>query len=172
MPSADFCAAIRSSLDPLSPHTRTRRRPPRVRTLPFPAHLPHLLLWPLIALGFVVIGQLARPHSLFMGFVSLRSQVCLRLPSDPASRRRPCLQLTVGAINLRKGLSPSSQRPCRAHQPVGALHAVPLPINISQERLASPTRIQNKKLRVVGHQHLIRHVLIQIGCRQAETHPR
>jgi len=25
-----------------------------------------------------------------MGFVSLKSQVCLRLPSDPVSRRRPC----------------------------------------------------------------------------------
>ena len=52
-----------------------------------------------------------------MGFVFLKSQVCLRLPSDPASRRRPCLQLTVGAINLRMGLSSFSQRPCRAHKP-------------------------------------------------------
>jgi len=25
-----------------------------------------------------------------MGFVSLKSQLCLRLPPDPASRRRPC----------------------------------------------------------------------------------
>jgi hypothetical protein len=34
---------------------------------------------------------------------------------DPASQRRPCLPLTVGATNLRKGLSPSSQCPCWAH---------------------------------------------------------
>jgi len=26
-------------------------------------------------------------------FVFLESRLCLRLPSDPASRRRPCLQL-------------------------------------------------------------------------------
>ena len=60
-----------------------------------------------------------------MRFVSLKSRGCLRLPSDPASRRRPCLPLTVGAtpaplrgavrVNPRKGLSPSSQRPCWAH---------------------------------------------------------
>ena len=114
MPSADPCRLSLASRPGL-PLTRLDDRSPRVRTLTFPAHLPHLLLWPLIALGFVVSRQLARPHSLFMGFVSLRSQICLRLPSDPASRRRPCLQLTVGAINLRKGLPPSSQRPCRAH---------------------------------------------------------
>jgi len=65
-------------------------RPPQVRTLTFPAHLPHLLLWPLIASGFVVLRQLARPRSLFMRFVFLKSQVCLQLPPDPASRRRPC----------------------------------------------------------------------------------
>lgn len=58
-----------------------------------------------------------------MGFVSLRSQVRLRLPSDPVSRRRPCLRLTVGAINLRNGLPPSSQRPCRAHNRAGCLAA-------------------------------------------------
>ena len=45
-------------------------RSPRVRTLTFPAHLPHLLLQPLIALGFVVSCQLARPHSLLWGSCS------------------------------------------------------------------------------------------------------
>jgi hypothetical protein len=94
---------------------RPSNRPPQVRTLTFPAPLPHLLHQPLIALGFVVCCQLAPLLQPLMGFVSLKSQVCPRLPSDPASRRRPCLQLTVGAINLRKGLSPPSQRPCWAH---------------------------------------------------------
>ena len=45
-------------------------RSPQVRTLTFPAHLPHLLLWPLIASGFVVTCQLARPHSLLCGSCS------------------------------------------------------------------------------------------------------
>ncbi len=89
-------------------------RSPQVRTLAFPAHLPDLLLWHLVALGFAVNCQLARPCSLIR-FVFLRSQVCFRLPPDPASQRRPCLPLAVGATNLRTGLSPASQRPCWAH---------------------------------------------------------
>ena len=99
-------------------------RPPQVRALAFLAHLPDLLLWPLVASGFAVICQLARPHSLIR-FVFLRSQVCLRLPPDPASRRRPCLWLAVGATNLRKGLSPSSQRPCWAHKSRGRSETCP-----------------------------------------------
>src|SRR3972149_3590748 len=51
-----------------------------------------------------------------MWFVFLKSQVCFRLPPDLASRQRPCLPLMIGAINLHKGLSPSSQRPCWAHK--------------------------------------------------------
>jgi hypothetical protein len=43
---------------------------PRVRTPTFPAHLPHLLLRPLIASGFVFSCQLARPHSLLCGSCS------------------------------------------------------------------------------------------------------
>jgi hypothetical protein len=126
MASADSCR-----LSPISrwglPFARPGRRSPQVRTLTFPAPLPHLPHQPLIASGLAAACQLARliwPH---MGFVFLRLQVCLRLPPDPASRRRPCLQLAVGAtlaplrgavrVNLRSGLSPPSQRPCWAHKP-------------------------------------------------------
>jgi hypothetical protein len=54
-----------------------------------------------------------------MRFVFLESRLCLRLPSDPASRRRPCLQLTVPVTKVRRGLSPPSSRPCRAHPTAG-----------------------------------------------------
>ena len=50
-----------------------------------------------------------------IGFVFLKSRICLGLPLDLASRQRPCLWLTVSAINPRKGLTPSSQRPCWAY---------------------------------------------------------
>ena len=84
------------------------------------------ILVPFTALALDCLGLRCllptRPTSQpLMGFVSLKSQVCLRLPSDPVSRRRPCPWLTVGAINPRKGLSPSSQRPCWAHSKSGAL---------------------------------------------------
>jgi hypothetical protein len=114
--------------------SRLLGRPPQVRTLTFPAPLPHLLLRPLVASGFVVMCQLARPHSLIR-FVFLKSQVCFRLPPDPASRRRLCLPLAVGATNLRKGLSPSSQHPCWAHtNELGPLRSAQLLFN----RLPTP----------------------------------
>ena len=107
-----------ASAQPLDWGCHLRRpgvRSPQVRTLTFPAALLHLPRQPLTASGFVVLCQLARLAWPRMKFVFLKSQVCLQLPPDPVSRRRPCLQLAVGAINLRSGLSPPSHRPCWAH---------------------------------------------------------
>ena len=47
--------------------------------------------------------------------MSIGPQVCSTLPSDPASRRRPCASLTL-AIRLGRGLSPPSCRTCSAHK--------------------------------------------------------
>jgi len=81
--SESFCFLPCSAL----PDFQSNGRSPQERTLTFPALLPYLLFWLLVVLGFVVICQLAQPHSL-IGFVCLRSQVCFQLPPDPASRRR------------------------------------------------------------------------------------
>ena len=43
---------------------RLDHRSPQVSSLTFPAHLSNLLLRPLVVWGFVVVCQLARPHSL------------------------------------------------------------------------------------------------------------
>ena len=43
-----------------------------------------------------------------------RAASSLWLPSDDASQRRPCPELTVGTINLRNTHSPSNQRLCQA----------------------------------------------------------
>ena len=50
-----------------------------------------------------------------IGHVFLGSRFRLRLPSHPASRRRSCHWLVVGAINLHRGLSPPSRWSCRAY---------------------------------------------------------
>ena len=56
-----------------------------------------------------------------MTFLSVRSQFCLGLPSDPISRRRPCLWLVVAIITSYDVGSPTgdfhpiSSRPCRAY---------------------------------------------------------
>ena len=59
MPSADFCAAVRAPCDSLSPFG-TRRRPPQVSSIAFPAHLPDIQAWPLMDMDFA-ISPPARP---------------------------------------------------------------------------------------------------------------
>jgi hypothetical protein len=66
MPSADFCAAVRSSPDSLSPafrlpSGRTRRRSPEVGSTTFAAHAPNLQPRPLMDMDFAVICPLVRP---------------------------------------------------------------------------------------------------------------
>jgi len=50
-----------------------------------------------------------------IGFVFLRSRFCLRLPSDPASRRRPCPWLRLVPSTPGKDFHLPSQRPCWAY---------------------------------------------------------
>ena len=61
MPSADFCAAIRSPCGGLSPVPETRRRPPEVRSTAFTARPPDLPPRPLMAVDFAIICSLVRP---------------------------------------------------------------------------------------------------------------
>ena len=73
--------------------------------------------------GFIVLCQLAQGLSLVCGFCSSARTFALRLPSDPSSRRRPCLRLvllvvfiTMNTIGSRTGdFHPISSRPCRAY---------------------------------------------------------
>lgn len=70
MPSADFCAAIRSPHGSLSPESRTRRRPPEVSSTAFPAPLPGLQPWPLMDMDFAISCPLVRPRLPLSGFCS------------------------------------------------------------------------------------------------------
>ena len=78
---------------------------------------------PLEPLGFVVLCQLAQGLSLVCGFCSSARTFALRLPSDPSSRRRPCLRLvllvvfiSMNTLGPRIGdFHPISSRPCRAY---------------------------------------------------------
>jgi hypothetical protein len=73
--------------------------------------------------GFVVLCQLAQELSLLCGFCSSSRTFAIRLPSDPSSRRRPCLRLVLlvvfinmNTIGSRTGdFHPISSRPCRAY---------------------------------------------------------
>ena len=61
MPSADFCAAVRSPCDDLSPNSGTQRRPPEVRPTAFAARPPDLPPRPLMAVDFAITCSLVRP---------------------------------------------------------------------------------------------------------------
>ena len=61
MPSADFCAAVRSPCDDLSLESGTQRRPPEVRSTAFAARPPDLPPRPLMSLDFATTCSLVRP---------------------------------------------------------------------------------------------------------------
>jgi hypothetical protein len=69
----------------------------------FPAHPPNLPPRSLMtsrqrkrcAVDFAVICPLVRPGRPHIRFLSIRSRFCSTLPSDLASRRRPCASLTL-----------------------------------------------------------------------------
>src|SRR4030042_1393146 len=50
--------------------------------------------------GFVVLCQLARRLSLICGFCSSSRTFAIWLPSDPSSRRRPCLRLVLLVVSI------------------------------------------------------------------------
>ena len=58
------------------------------------------------------LTQIAPPHT---RFVFPGAGIHLGLPSHPASRRRSCLRLGVSTTSSSRGLSPPSDRPCRAY---------------------------------------------------------
>ncbi len=64
-------------------------RSPRVSIAASAPHPPHLLRYPLMAMGFALTRKLTRISQPFMRFVSLGSELCLGLPSDPTSRWTP-----------------------------------------------------------------------------------
>jgi hypothetical protein len=80
--------------DALSPVSRTRRRSPEVSSTAFPARPPNLPPRPLMTMDFAISCSSGRV-ALVIRFLSIVPQVCSTLPSDFASRRRPCASLTL-----------------------------------------------------------------------------
>ena len=93
MPSADFCCEIKAPCDAFSHDSVTHSRSPEVSSTAFRTQPPNLQPVSLMDMGFAVIGQLARHRMPQIRFLYIGSYVCSTLPSDPASRRRPCASL-------------------------------------------------------------------------------
>src|ERR1022692_2672 len=65
--------------------------------------------------GFTLLSRLTQIAPPSTRFVLLGAGICLGLPSHPASRRRSCLRLGVSTTSSSRGLTPPSDRPCRAY---------------------------------------------------------
>src|SRR5215471_21170333 len=76
------------------------------------------------------LTQIAPPST---RFVFLGAGLRLGLPSHPASRRRSCLRLGVSTTSSSRGLSPPSDRPCRAYS-----RAAPAAPQARRQRRALP----------------------------------
>jgi len=93
--SAVLIWPLLTSADPSEPLTESivplgqASRPPRVRVTASAPHPPHLLRYRLMAMGFALSRRLTPIPQPFMRFVSLGSELCRRLPSDPTSRWTP-----------------------------------------------------------------------------------
>ena len=76
--------------------------------------------------GFVVLCQLARRLSLVCGFCPSSRTFALRLPSDPSSRRRPCLRLVLLLVSITMNTSRFSYRGLSPHKftPMPGVHNV------------------------------------------------
>lgn len=89
MASADFCFPIPTPLDVSSP--RQGSRSPGVRRVTFAPYTRRIYAQPVrVTSGFGSYGLLAHLMHASMRFLFVRPELCLQLPSHPASRRRGC----------------------------------------------------------------------------------
>jgi len=77
----------------LSPVSGTNGRSPEGIPTAFRTQPPNLQPAPLMDMGFAVLCPLVRRRMPPIRFLYIGSCVCSALPSDPASRRRPCASL-------------------------------------------------------------------------------
>jgi len=89
MPSADFCAAIKSPRGSLSSKSGTTAQISPGKFDRLPRTPPDLQTWPLMDMDFATSRPLVRPGMPPIRFLSVRPRFCSALPSDAASRRPP-----------------------------------------------------------------------------------
>ena len=103
MPAADFYCAVKEPFGAFRHESVTRSRSPEVSSTAFRTQPSDLQPVPLMDMGFAVSCPLARHRMPLIRFLYLGSYVCSTLPSDPASRRRPCASLSLHLHQVVKG---------------------------------------------------------------------
>src|SRR3989338_2997894 len=103
MPSADFCAAVRDPHGSLSPTRDTTQisRGKFDRRHRTPAGSTFLGMMEIA--DFADPGPLVPPEVPHIRLLFVRSRLCSTLPSDDASRRRPCASLALHLPQVGQG---------------------------------------------------------------------
>jgi hypothetical protein len=130
MPSADFCRPVRADRSSLSLDSETNGRSPEVSSTAFSAQPPDLQPVPLMDMGFAITCPLA-PHRMPpIRFLSIGSRLCSTLPSDPASRRRPCASLLLHLHQVVEGtFTPELSNMLGAQEKARRNHPAGFPLN-------------------------------------------
>ena len=121
-------------------HNRHPGRPPRIRTTTFPYARRVYVTTLSVMTGFTFLSRLTQIASPCTRFVFLGAGFRLGLPSHPASRRRSCLRLGVSTTSSSRGLSPPSDRPCRAYSSAAPLRGAAGPASAPPLSLGRPAR--------------------------------
>ncbi len=103
MPAADFCRPVGPDCSGLSLVPQTDDRPPEVSSTAFDAQPPDLQPAPLMDVDFAIICSLVRRRMPPIRFLFIGSRLCSTLLSDPASRRHPCVLLSLHLHQVVRG---------------------------------------------------------------------
>ena len=114
MPSADFCAAVRRPLDPLSRSSDTTQTS-RGKTNSLPHPPPDLRFASLVDMDFAVDRPLVRRSRLVSGSCSSVHAFAPRFLQTPPHDDALALRYPFTSTRLGRGLSPPSCRSCPAH---------------------------------------------------------
>jgi len=107
----------------LSHESETCSRSPAISSTAFDTRPPDLPPASLMDTDFVVSCQLVRRRRPQIRFLSISPYLCSTLPSDPASRRRPCASLPFTSIRLGRDFHPSAVEHARRTTKEGSLAA-------------------------------------------------
>src|SRR5271166_3496388 len=105
-PAADFCCWISVNYSTLSHESETCNRSPAISSTAFDTRPPDLPPASLMDTDFAIGCSLVRRRRPQIRFLSIGPYLCSTLPSDPASRRRPCASLPFTSIRLGRDFHP------------------------------------------------------------------
>ena len=120
MASADFLQFVVTMFRFEFVYSYASARPPRVSVTTFASYICCIYTLKFGQYGTLFCcGNSSVSSMPLMQFLFVRPRLCLRLPSDSASRRTPLPSANSSYCQVCSGLSPPSDNTCRAHTQKG-----------------------------------------------------